>query len=140
MLKKFSTKFLYLATYLLYVLSCVAIFFLENVFIIIPFCFSFGILMTTLTTLPYQMLSEFHQEESYVNSSKNGVKRGMGIDCSLLSSCFFLGQLIVSSFMSLLTANFDNRVILIVAGIFGTMGFFFILFFVIFPKRNASNQ
>ena len=32
--------------------------------------------MTTLTTLPYQMLSEFHQDDLYVNKSQGGIKRG----------------------------------------------------------------
>jgi hypothetical protein len=32
--------------------------------------------MTALTTLPYQMLSEFHQDDLYVNKSPSGIKRG----------------------------------------------------------------
>lgn len=139
-MEKYSTKALYLSTYLLYVFSCAAIFFLDSVYHIIPFCFSFGILMTALTTLPYQMLAEFHKDEFYVNYCRTGVKRGIGIDCSLLCSCFFLAQTIVSSFMSFLTANFGNRIILVVGSLFGLMGFFYILFYVIFPKNNAATR
>ena len=96
--------------------------------------------MTALTTLPYQMLAEFHKDEFYVNYCRTGVKRGIGIDCSLLCSCFFLAQTIVSSFMSFLTASFGNRIILVVGGLFGLMGFFYILFYAIFPRNNAATR
>ena len=77
LLEKFSTKSLYLFTYALYVVSCVIIYFLDNIYAILPFCFSFGILLTALSTLPYQMLSEFHKDDSYVNRSKDAIKRGL---------------------------------------------------------------
>jgi hypothetical protein len=64
----------------------------------------------------------------------------MGIDCSLLSSAFFLAQLIVSTFMSLLISAYDNRVILIVGGFFAFIGIIFINYYVIFPKNNPSTK
>jgi solute carrier family 45 protein 1/2/4 len=140
LLKKFSTKTLYLITYFLYIFSCVSIYFSAELFYIIPLCFSFGILMTTLTTLPYQMLSEFHQDDLYVNKSKSGIKRGLGIDCSLLCSCFFLAQTIVSSFMSHLTYVYGHEVILVVGGLFGVAGFYYIYYVVIFPVSNAYTR
>ena len=76
LLNKYSTKKLYLATFVQYVASCVAIFYLENVFMIIPFCASFGFMMTTLTTLPYQMLSEFQIEEKLAIQNTDTVNNG----------------------------------------------------------------
>ena len=64
----------------------------------------------------------------------------MGIDCSLLSSAFFLAQLIVSTFMSLLISVYDNRVILLVGGLFAFIGIIFINYYVIFPKNNPSTK
>ena len=131
---------LYLITFFMYVVSCVIIYFLNDVFVIIPLCFSFGVLMTALTTLPYQMLSEFHEDEAYVNENKDGVKRGLGTDCALLCSCFFLGQTITSTFISFLTASLGNRIILVVAAIFGAIAFFLAMFVVIYPKNNAATR
>ncbi len=96
--------------------------------------------MTTLTTLPYQMLSEFHQDNAYVNNNTSGIKRGLGIDCSLLCSCFFLAQTIVSSFMSQLTFVYGHAIILVVGALFGTLAFVYVLVSVVFPISNASNR
>ena len=61
------------------------------------------------------------------------------MDCYLVGSCFFLAQFIVSLFMSFITSHFGNRAILVASGIFGAMGYFFSLFFVIFPESKKSN-
>ena len=61
------------------------------------------------------------------------------MDCYLVGSCFFLAQLIVSLFMSLVTSHFGNRAILVAAGIFGALGYLFSSFFVIFPESDQSN-
>lgn len=76
LLKRVSSKFLYSMTFIVYSACCIAIYFIKNIFIIIPLCSSFGILMSALITLPFQMLSEFHLDENYVNKSRNGIKRG----------------------------------------------------------------
>jgi hypothetical protein len=57
-----------------------------------------------------------------------------------LGSCFFLGQTIISTFISFLTSNFGNRVILICAGLFGLIALFLAVFFVIFPDQNAATR
>ena len=144
-------------------LSCIAIFLMESVYYIIPFCSSFGLLMTVLTTLPYQMISEYHQDENYVNNCVTSNKRGnfllcflqyillkiiifwyciigMGIDCSLLSSSFFLAQFVVSVIMSPFISIFGTRVIMLVGCFFAFVGLLIIKFYVIFPKNNASTK
>jgi hypothetical protein len=77
MFVEFSTKTIFLFTYIFYLFCCTAIYSLNNVYSIIPFCSSFGLLMTILTTLPYQMISEFHQDENYINNCKTAAKRGI---------------------------------------------------------------
>lgn len=136
LIQRFSIKTLYLVTFILYAISCLIIFTLENIYFIIPFCSSFGLLLTVLTTLPYQIISEFHQNDEYLY--QHGSKRGLGTDCSLLSSCYFLAQAIISVLMSFLTVKFGNRVILIVGAVFGTVGLLITEFFVTFPIKCVA--
>jgi hypothetical protein len=116
----------------------VAIFYTRNIYAIFPFCSAFGIMLTCLTTLPYNILSEFHQDSMYVFNTSSGNRRGMGVDCSLLCSCHFLSQVIVSTFMSYLTFHMGNSVILLVGAFFALVGFVFVQFFVIFPKKKKG--
>ena len=71
---KITTKSSYLSAYAFYLVCCIGIFFSTNVFEIMPLCFSFGVLKTALTTLPFQMISKFHENESLIQ--KNGTERG----------------------------------------------------------------
>ena len=136
LLKRLSTKTLFILTYTFYIICCIAMFFLKDIYLILPCCTGIGILLTSINTLPYQMISEFHMDSDYMQVMKSGRSRGIGIDCALLSSCYFASQVIISLFMSHLIAKFGNRVILVVAAVFSVTGIFLALFFVKFPKQN----
>jgi hypothetical protein len=140
LIEKYSTKFLFSFNFLFFVFCCVSMLFIKNIYAIFPFCSCFGIMLTCLSTLPYNMVSEFHTDSLYVFNTRTGNRRGMGVDCSLLCSCHFLSQAIVSTFMSYLTYHFGNRVILIVGAFFGLVGFMCVNFFVIFPKKKGSTS
>jgi Na+/melibiose symporter-like transporter len=141
LLDRLSTKILFLIAFAWYIVCCVSMFFLSNIYLILPFCTGIGFLLTSLTTLPYQMVSQFHllNAESTTKKIKNGRERGVGTDCALLCSCYFLSQIIISLFMSHLLVRFGNRVILIVAAIFGMLGIILALFVVKFPKKKTLN-
>ncbi|CAF0713395.1 unnamed protein product [Brachionus calyciflorus] len=115
LLERYSPRTLFLFTYFFYIFCCVTIYNLDNIISILPFCSCFGIMLTTLTTIPYQLLYEFHNDKAFVSNINNklGTKRGFGIDCAILGSCHFLSQTIVSSFMSFLTSSYGNEVILL---------------------------
>jgi hypothetical protein len=101
-----------------------------------------GIFLTVLITLPYTMLSEFHKDKNYRSQSPAGTKRGLGIDCSLLSSIYFLAQSLISAIMSPIISQFSNYSILVLGGIFSLLGCLWISLFVIFPspKENSIND
>lgn len=136
-MEKYTPKTLFLFTFFFYVFCCVTIFYLNNIILILPFCSCFGIMLTTLTTIPYQLLYEFHNDKNFVLCSGGlpGSKRGFGIDCAILGSCHFLSQTIISSFMSFLTTLFGNKIILVCGALFASIGFFYVQMFVIFPKK-----
>ncbi|CAF4316328.1 unnamed protein product, partial [Rotaria sp. Silwood2] len=93
--EKFSLKTLYFVGYLAYAIGCVINFFVPRIAVNIIMCITFGMLVVSLNTLPYHMLSQFHADETYKN--RDGSKRGIGVDCSLLNSCYFLGELVVAA-------------------------------------------
>ncbi|CAF3463943.1 unnamed protein product [Rotaria sp. Silwood1] len=93
--EKFSLKTLYFVGYLAYAIGCLINFFVPRIAVNIIMCITFGMLVVSLNTLPYHMLSQFHADETYKN--RDGSKRGIGVDCSLLNSCYFLGELAVAA-------------------------------------------
>jgi hypothetical protein len=114
-------------------------YFQTTIHAIIPLSGSLGIIQTTITVLPYSMLGEFHKDELYRSKSPVGTKRGLGIDCSLLSSVYFLAQATISIVMSPVIAFFGNYSILVVASTLAFIGCLWISCFVIYPKKNDQN-
>jgi solute carrier family 45 protein 1/2/4 len=126
--------------YISYTISCVLIYFTQNIYFIIPLCSCFGFLMTILNTFPYEMLYEFHLDENYVKCTSLGSKRGLGIDCALLSVTYFFSQVIVASSMSFLIVSFGNKIILIIGALFGLLGFFNIAFYFVHSNANSTTK
>ncbi len=75
---KFSTKTLYFFTFLIYAICSGAIFFQKNIYIIMGLSSTLGLVITTLSTLPYQMIAEFHKDKNYRKQSAEGTRRGIG--------------------------------------------------------------
>lgn len=140
LLEKISTQTLYFGSYLVYGICNGAIYFLNSFYAILPLYTMSGVILTAISTLPYQMLAEFHEDKEYRNKSSPGTKRGLGIDCSLLSSMFFLAQTLVSAFMSPMITSFGQYTIMIMASVFSLLGCGWIALFVVFPKKNAKTK
>jgi solute carrier family 45, member 1/2/4 len=137
-MEKLKTRTLYFFSYLIYAICSGLIYFQTNFYIILPLCSTMGIILTAITTIPYQMLAEFHQDKKFRAQGAEGTKRGLGVDCSLLSSIYFLAQSIVAAFMSLITTSLGNYVIVLVSCFFALLGCFWIALFVIFPKSSKT--
>ena len=108
------------------------IFFTKDIYIIIFLCSGTGVLITTVSTLPFQMLSEFHQDENYAK----GTKRGIGIDCSLLSTSFFLARTLVASYSSPLIDIFGDYTIIVTCSIIAFINCLWISIFMRFPAQK----
>ena len=140
LITKFSTKTIYFFSFLSYALCCGGIYFIKNIYGIMGVSSIMGIFLTVLITLPYTMLSEFHKDKKYRNKSAAGTKRGLGIDCSLLSSIYFLAQSLISAIMSPIISKFGNYSILILGALFSFLGCFWISLFVVFPEPKESKK
>lgn len=135
LLNRFSMRNLFFFGFFYYAICQACIYFTNQLWIIIILCSSYGILSVTLQTLPYQILSEYHQNESYRLKSPKGTRRGLGVDCALLSSCYFLSQTVVGTYTSLLISVFGSYFIIIASSICAFIGCIWISLFMIFPLK-----
>lgn len=120
----------------------------------LPFLnFIVGMLVVSLNTLPYHMLSQFHSDETvrrfglslpallhvenipllcFQYRNKDGSKRGIGVDCSLLNSCYFLGELVAAASLGPLLDFAGVNYCMVIGAVFTLLGnvcMFFLFFF-----------
>ncbi|XP_053137523.1 proton-associated sugar transporter A isoform X2 [Hemicordylus capensis] len=100
----FSIRTLYFIAYLAFGLGTGLATLSRNLYVILSLCITYGILFSTLCTLPYSLLCDYYQNKKFAGSHEDGTKRGMGVDISLLSCQYFLAQILVSIVMGPLTA------------------------------------
>lgn len=99
-----------------------------------------GFVLTANYTLPYQVVSEFHEDKAYRAQSAAGTKRGIGTDCALLSSVYFLSQFTVAAITGLLTSSFGNNVIVVFSSLLALSVCTWVSVFMIFPKPPVEKK
>ncbi|XP_050178579.1 proton-associated sugar transporter A isoform X1 [Myiozetetes cayanensis] len=102
--ERFSTRTLYFVAYLAFGLGTGLATLSRNVYVVLSLCSTYGILFATLCTLPYSLLCDYYQSREFVSLQAEGMRRGMGVDISLLSCQYFLAQILVALAMGPLTA------------------------------------
>ncbi|XP_039364792.1 proton-associated sugar transporter A isoform X7 [Mauremys reevesii] len=100
----FSIRTLYFIAYLAFGLGTGLATLSRNIYVVLSLCITYGILFSTLCTLPYSLLCDYYQNKKFAGSTLDGTKRGMGVDISLLSCQYFLAQLLVAVVMGPITA------------------------------------
>lgn len=114
------------------------IFFTKNIYLIMFLCSGIGILITTVSTLPFQILAEFHQDDSYRRKSAEGTKRGIGIDCSLLSVSYFFASTLSSVYSSPLIDQFGDYTVIVTSSLISFINCLWISLFMIFPLKKLN--
>uniref|UniRef100_A0AAZ3PRQ8 Proton-associated sugar transporter A n=1 Tax=Oncorhynchus tshawytscha TaxID=74940 RepID=A0AAZ3PRQ8_ONCTS len=102
--ERFSLRSLYFFAYLAFGLGTGLATLSTNLYVVLSLCVTYGVLFSSLCTLPYSLLCEYYQSPQFCGSSEEGTRRGMGVDISLLSCQYFLAQIIVSVAMGPLTS------------------------------------
>ncbi|KAK6321670.1 hypothetical protein J4Q44_G00086460 [Coregonus suidteri] len=120
--ERFSLRSLYFFAYLAFGLGTGLATLSTNLYVVLSLCVTYGVLFSSLCTLPYSLLCEYYQSPQFCGSSEEGTRRGMGVDISLLSCQYFLAQIIVSVAMGPLTS--------LVGGAQGVMYFSSVMSFV----------
>nr|XP_019602353.1 PREDICTED: proton-associated sugar transporter A [Rhinolophus sinicus] len=99
-----SVRTLYFIAYLAFGLGTGLATLSRNLCVVLSLCVTYGILFSTLCTLPYSLLCDYYQSKKFAGSSADGTRRGMGVDISLLSCQYFLAQILVSLVLGPLTS------------------------------------
>ncbi|XP_051529056.1 proton-associated sugar transporter A-like isoform X2 [Myxocyprinus asiaticus] len=102
--ERFSLRSLYFFAYLAFGLGTGLATLSTNLYVVLSLCVTYGVLFSSLCTLPYSLLCEYYQSPQFCGSSEDGTRRGMGVDISLLSCQYFLAQILVSVAMGPLTS------------------------------------
>ncbi|XP_023693143.1 proton-associated sugar transporter A isoform X1 [Paramormyrops kingsleyae] len=120
--ERFSLRSLYFFAYLAFGLGTGLATLSTNLYVVLSLCVTYGVLFSSLCTLPYSLLCEYYQSPQFCGSSEDGTRRGMGVDISLLSCQYFLAQILVSVAIGPLTS--------LVGGAQGAMYFASVMAFV----------
>ncbi|XP_069400520.1 proton-associated sugar transporter A isoform X1 [Ovis canadensis] len=99
-----SVRTLYFIAYLAFGLGTGLATLSRNLYVVLSLCVTYGVLFSTLCTLPYSLLCDYYQSKQFAGSSADGTRRGMGVDISLLSCQYFLAQILVSLVLGPLTS------------------------------------
>nr|XP_055040863.1 proton-associated sugar transporter A isoform X1 [Misgurnus anguillicaudatus] len=102
--ERFSLRSLYFFAYLAFGLGTGLATLSTNLYVVLSLCVTYGVLFSSLCTLPYSLLCDYYQSPQFCGSSEDGTRRGMGVDISLLSCQYFLAQILVSVAMGPLTS------------------------------------
>ncbi|XP_068107349.1 membrane-associated transporter protein [Hyperolius riggenbachi] len=110
-------KGLYFVGYLLFGLGTGFIVLFPNVYSTLVLCSLFGVMSSTLYTVPFNLISEYHREEER-EVHQDGRKtnhRGKGIDCAALTSMVQLAQIIVGGGLGFLVSLAGSVVVVVIS-------------------------
>ncbi|XP_021236892.1 membrane-associated transporter protein isoform X4 [Numida meleagris] len=125
-------KGLYFIGYLLFGLGTGLIGLFPNVYSTLVLCSLFGVMSSTLYTVPFQLIAEYHKEEEDLNlqQKEQGTEhaRGKGIDCAALTCMVQLAQIILGVGLGLLVSVAGSGVTVISASMVALIGCCFVAF------------
>ncbi|POI25825.1 hypothetical protein CIB84_010425, partial [Bambusicola thoracicus] len=125
-------KGLYFSGYLLFGLGTGLIGLFPNVYSTLVLCSLFGVMSSTLYTVPFQLIAEYHKEEEDMNlqQKEQGTEhgRGKGIDCAALTCMVQLAQIILGVGLGLLVSVAGSAVTVISASMVALIGCCFVAF------------
>ncbi|NXH48775.1 S45A2 protein, partial [Dicaeum eximium] len=117
-------KGLYFIGYLLFGLGTGLIGLFPNVYSTLALCSLFGVMSSTLYTVPFHLIAEYHREEE--QAGEHG--RGKGIDCAALTCMVQLAQIILGVGLGLLVSVAGSAVTVISASTVALIGCCFVAF------------
>ncbi|XP_014809385.1 PREDICTED: membrane-associated transporter protein [Calidris pugnax] len=125
-------KGLYFIGYLLFGLGTGLIGLFPNIYSTLALCSLFGVMSSTLYTVPFHLIAEYHREEECLrlqDSERAGDHgRGKGIDCAALTCMVQLAQIILGVGLGLLVSIAGSAVTVISASMVALVGCCFVAF------------
>ncbi|XP_062984754.1 membrane-associated transporter protein isoform X3 [Elgaria multicarinata webbii] len=135
-------KGLYFTGYLLFGLGTGFIGLFPKVYSTLALCSLFGVMSSTLYTVPFNLIADYHREEESQNGGKGDVhgedhSRGKGIDCAALTCMVQLAQIIVGVGLGFLVSAAGSVVVVVIsASAIALLGCCFVAFFVRYVEGN----
>uniref|UniRef100_UPI00358FC850 solute carrier family 45 member 4-like n=1 Tax=Myxine glutinosa TaxID=7769 RepID=UPI00358FC850 len=100
-----------------------------------------GLLFIVLLYCPYAILGLYHEDKEYIAHSPEGTKRGLGIDCAILSCQAYPSQIIVASTISaIIKAAGTVRVVSAFAAFFALLAFLTAAFLIHYPSIKVNED
>ncbi|XP_038026436.1 membrane-associated transporter protein isoform X1 [Anas platyrhynchos] len=132
LLQYIGLKGLYFIGYLLFGLGTGLIGLFPNVYSTLALCSLFGVMSSTLYTVPFQLIAEYHREEEVQSLQEDEQdtdhRRGKGIDCAALTCMVQLAQIILGVGLGLLVSVAGSVVTVISASMVSLIGCCFVAF------------
>ncbi|KAM5328962.1 membrane-associated transporter protein isoform 1-T1 [Glossophaga mutica] len=130
-------KGLYFTGYLLFGLGTGLIGLFPNVHSTLVLCASFGVMSSTLYTVPFNLMAEYHREEQEEQKKQAqgggpaGSGRGQGLDCATLTCMVQLAQVLVGGGLGFLVSLAGSvAVVVLTASLAALIGCCFVAVFV----------
>ncbi|XP_063278466.1 membrane-associated transporter protein isoform X4 [Prinia subflava] len=125
-------KGLYFIGYLLFGLGTGLIGLFPNLYSTLALCSLFGVMSSTLYTVPFHLIAEYHREEESLKLQEGEhveeQGRGKGIDCAALTCMVQLAQIILGVGLGLLVSVAGSAVTVISASTVALIGCCFVAF------------
>ncbi|XP_059772171.1 membrane-associated transporter protein isoform X1 [Balaenoptera ricei] len=130
-------KGLYFMGYLLFGLGTGVIGLFPNVYSTLVICTLFGVMSSTLYTVPFNLITAYHREEQEKQRQQargggpDGSVRGQGVDCATLTCMVQLAQILVGGGLGLLVNTAGSVVVVVItASAVALIGCCFVALFV----------
>ncbi|XP_043345076.1 membrane-associated transporter protein isoform X1 [Cervus canadensis] len=127
-------KGLYFMGYLLFGLGTGFIGLFPNVYSTLVMCTLFGVMSSTLYTVPFNLIAVYHHEEQKqraLGGGPDGSGRGQGLDCAALTCMVQLAQILVGGGLGLLVNTAGSVVVVVItASAVALIGCCFVALFV----------
>ncbi|XP_062334025.1 membrane-associated transporter protein [Osmerus eperlanus] len=129
-------KGLYFVGYFVFGLGTSLIGLFPNIIATLILCTVFGVMSSTLYTIPFNLISEYHREEEMqrkLGSGESGPGRGTGVDCAALTCMVQLAQILVGAGLGALVNMAGSVVVVVISA--STMSLLGCLFIAIFIRH-----
>ncbi|XP_078615769.1 proton-associated sugar transporter A-like [Branchiostoma floridae x Branchiostoma japonicum] len=131
----------YFFGYLVFSIAAALCVMFPNTYVVLSMCVAFGIMFATICTLPYTVLSDFHQNAEFIQDSPGNSKRGFGLDTSLLSCQIFLAQIVNAACLGpLISVTGTVNAVLLFCSAVGFVGCFWNALFVVYELPGKDEN
>ncbi|CAH1240127.1 SLC45A1 [Branchiostoma lanceolatum] len=131
----------YFFGYLMFSIAAALCVMFPNIYVVLSMCVAFGIMFATICTLPYTVLSDFHQNAEFIENSPGSSKRGFGLDTSLLSCQIFLAQIVNAACLGpLISVTGTVNAVLLFCSAVGFVGCFWNALFVVYELPGKDED